>query len=87
VPAFARRAEANPNANTADNYHNKFFSRDRLSLLLFRRLNPGVTAKLPKERCHACARNGSTFGCRRHAFHYSFAADTPKALTHELPLI
>src|SRR6266496_2378204 len=34
-------------------YHNKFFFHDRLSLLLFRRLNSGMTAKLPKE-CVPC---------------------------------
>jgi hypothetical protein len=28
-------------------YHNRFFYHDRLSLLLFRRLNPKITAELP----------------------------------------
>ena len=30
-------------------YHNKFLPHERIFLLLFGRLNPGITAKLPKE--------------------------------------
>src|SRR5438045_3140444 len=43
-------------------YHNKFVSHDRLSLLLFPRLNSGMTAKLPKECIAHIVPNGRVDG-------------------------
>jgi hypothetical protein len=48
VPAFERRAVANPNANTANAITKHFFPMIEEFLLLFRRFNPAMTAKLPR---------------------------------------
>jgi hypothetical protein len=48
VPAFERRAVPNPNANTANAMTKHFFPIIEEFLLLFRRFNPAVTAKLPR---------------------------------------
>jgi hypothetical protein len=47
-----------PECEHRQHYHNKFFSHDRLSLLLFGRLNLGITAKLPKELVPCVVANG-----------------------------
>ncbi len=39
-------------------YHNKFLPHERIFLLLFGRLNPGITAKLPKELVPYVVANG-----------------------------
>jgi hypothetical protein len=49
VPAFERRAVANPNANTANAITKHFFPMIEEFLLLFRRFNPTMTAKLPRK--------------------------------------
>jgi hypothetical protein len=48
VPAFERRAVPNPNANTAKAITKHFFPMIEEFLLLFRRFNPTIVAKLPK---------------------------------------
>jgi hypothetical protein len=49
VPAFEGRAVPNPNANTANAIAKHFFPIIEEFLLLFRRFNPTITAKLPRK--------------------------------------
>jgi hypothetical protein len=49
VPAIERGAVPNPNANTANAITKHFFPMIEEFLLLFRRFNPTMTAKLPRK--------------------------------------
>jgi hypothetical protein len=55
VPAFERTAVPNPNANKANAITKRFFPIIEEFLLLFRRFNPGMTAKLPKKINRVCS--------------------------------
>jgi hypothetical protein len=48
VPAFARRADPNPNANIASAVTTSFLPIIEYSLLLFGGFNPAMIAKLPE---------------------------------------
>lgn len=62
------QSKRKPECERRQRYHNKFFSHDRLSLLLFGRLNPGITAKLPKELVPCVAANGCIDGAQRRGY-------------------
>jgi hypothetical protein len=67
VPAFERRAVPNPNANTANAITKHFFPMIEEFLLLFRRLNPTITAKLPRKMAPTDSNSA------RHEFFWSGA--------------
>ena len=63
-------------------YHNKFLHDDRISLLLFGRLNPTVTAKLLKDRRASFVagnRSRKIENGSRHDRRYSFCRYPPSA--------